>query len=148
MIHHVMELAYSVEEIDKIIFLLEKLSFDHWRLILYKGPMGAGKTTLIKALAKKLGIKEEIKSPTYAYVHSYKIDNFTLYHYDLYRLKNEIQLLDIDFLENLENSKNILFVEWPLVAESFYKNIKRIEIEIMYDINDIFKRKILITHYD
>ena len=74
--------------------------------------MGAGKTTLIKALAKELGVNETTSSPTFSLVNEYQtIKNQTVYHFDFYRLNRETEALDMGADEYLY-SDNWCFIEW------------------------------------
>ena len=74
--------------------------------------MGVGKTTLIKALAKELGVSETTSSPTFSLVNEYQtIDNQIVYHFDFYRLKTEMEALDMGADEYLY-SGNWCFIEW------------------------------------
>ena len=79
------------------------------------GDVGAGKTTFTRGLAKGLGIKEEITSPSFTVSKSYsfktKEGEKTLTHYDFYRLPDPGLMVE-DLSENLQNPKNITIVEW------------------------------------
>ncbi|MFM9839447.1 MAG: tRNA (adenosine(37)-N6)-threonylcarbamoyltransferase complex ATPase subunit type 1 TsaE [Cyclobacteriaceae bacterium] len=80
---------------------------------LLEGEMGAGKTTLVKAIAKELGIKETVASPTFSIINEYKANNGQpVYHFDFYRMKNETEAYDIGANEYFE-SGNLCLVEWP-----------------------------------
>ena len=74
-----------------------------------QGNLGGGKTTFLQGFAKGLGIKEKILSPTYVILKRFK--NF--YHIDCYRLKNEKDILELDFKSILSDPKNIVAIEWP-----------------------------------
>lgn len=78
------------------------------------GNLGAGKTTFIKGLALGLGLKDadEVKSPTFAIMHTYPTKP-PLYHFDLYRLETEKEISNIGFEEFVSNSQAITCVEWP-----------------------------------
>jgi tRNA threonylcarbamoyladenosine biosynthesis protein TsaE len=85
------------------------------RIFLFEGPMGAGKTTLIKAICRKLGSVDNLSSPTYAIVNEYSSPAGKLYHFDLYRIKSDSELYDIGFEEYLTGS-NYCFIEWPEIS--------------------------------
>lgn len=76
------------------------------------GDLGAGKTTLVRGLLRRLGFEGRVKSPTYTLVESYSISSLYLYHFDLYRFKHEQEWLDAGFGE-IVNEQNICLVEWP-----------------------------------
>jgi len=82
-------------------------------LCLY-GDMGVGKTTLVKALVKQLGAVDLANSPTFGLVNEYSDENDTplAYHFDFYRLNDEMEALDMGFDDYL-SSDAWLFIEWP-----------------------------------
>lgn len=77
----------------------------------FTGNLGAGKTTLIKALAEALGIRDAVSSPTFNYVNDY---DGRLYHFDCYRLKNVEEALNLGLEEYLDSGRRC-WVEWPEV---------------------------------
>ena len=82
-------------------------------VVLLFGSMGAGKTTLIKALCKVLQVEDEVNSPTYSLVNEYESEaGETIYHFDLYRLNSPEEALDFGVEEYLE-SGNMCLIEWP-----------------------------------
>ena len=104
-------IASSLEQLPGI--ASEILSFvSGQRIFLFYGDMGAGKTTLIKALCKCLGSKDNVSSPTFAIVNEYTGVESNIYHFDFYRLKNQAEAMDIGFEEYLY-SGNYCFIEWP-----------------------------------
>ena len=111
------------------------------------GDLGSGKTTFTNLLAKKIGVKEIVTSPTFLIHKSYKIKSETLEHFDLYRLKKYEELVEIGFEENL-SKKNIIIIEWPDKIKNIVKRIKKISpkrqiIKIyFYHTSDINERKI------
>ena len=74
--------------------------------------MGAGKTTLINALAKQLGTLDHTSSPTFSIVNEYKTVLSSIFHFDFYRLKNQTEALDMGY-EDYFYSGNYCLVEWP-----------------------------------
>ncbi len=87
-------------------------------LIAYKGGMGAGKTTFTRELCTALGIDAHVSSPTFALVHEYVGERFSLCHFDLYRIEGEGDLYCTGFYDYLDRG-DILAVEWSENAEGF-----------------------------
>ena len=80
---------------------------------LFEGAMGAGKTTLIKALCRALGVVSLVQSPTFSIVNEYTThEGKPVYHFDCYRLRNEAEALDFG-IEEYFDSGSYCFVEWP-----------------------------------
>jgi len=95
--------------------LLKNINSKVW---LFYGTMGSGKTTLIKALSKELGVTEMTSSPTFSLVNEYVSNNHqTIYHFDFYRIKKEEEALDIG-IDDYFYSENYCFVEWPNKIEN------------------------------
>ena len=82
-------------------------------ILLFEGPMGAGKTTLIKELCRQMGVQENVSSPTFALVNEYETKTGNLiYHFDFYRINEEREALAIGALEYFD-SGNMCLIEWP-----------------------------------
>ncbi len=94
--------------------IAEKLvkQFGTYKIIAFKGEMGTGKTTLIAAICKHLGVEGHISSPTYSLVNEYKSNTGIIYHFDFYRLQNEQEAADIGLYEYLD-SGHLCLIEWP-----------------------------------
>lgn len=106
-----MEITFSLEEIDAAAQQL--LDSNIKNIILFHGSMGAGKTTFIKALARRLGVKDMTGSPTFSLVNEYETeDGKILYHFDLYRLNSEEEAYDMG-IDEYFYSGNLCFIEWP-----------------------------------
>lgn len=93
---------------------------------IFYGEMGSGKTTLIKAIAHQLAIEDNVHSPTFSIVNEYgNLQDEVFYHFDFYRIKNEIEAMDIGIDEYFD-SGNLCFIEWPqkipsLLPEKYLK---------------------------
>ncbi|MEZ4854734.1 tRNA (adenosine(37)-N6)-threonylcarbamoyltransferase complex ATPase subunit type 1 TsaE [Flavobacterium sp.] len=107
-----MTFIYSLNEIKNIaqqILAIPQLK----KVILFNAEMGAGKTTLIKALTKELGVIDNSSSPTFSLVNEYHTENNQIiYHFDLYRLNSEIEAYDMG-IDEYFYSGNWCFIEWP-----------------------------------
>lgn len=109
----------ELEGVSELI-VREYLTFSS--VLLLKGDLGAGKTTLVKYLASSLGVQDEIGSPTYTIVNEYvTVDNEVLYHFDFYRINQAQEALDLGWFEYID-SGNICIVEWPEKIEAYLPN--------------------------
>jgi tRNA threonylcarbamoyladenosine biosynthesis protein TsaE len=102
------------------------------------GDLGSGKTTFMQGLAKGLGIKKNIISPTFIIMRTYHMGTGdegqgirSLYHLDLYRIENETQAEDLGLLELMGDSENVVAIEWPDKIENVLPE-KRINIYFTY----------------
>ncbi|WP_149276424.1 tRNA (adenosine(37)-N6)-threonylcarbamoyltransferase complex ATPase subunit type 1 TsaE [Pareuzebyella sediminis] len=103
------------------------------KTICFYAPMGAGKTTLIKSMVKELGAIDTGSSPTFGIVNEYQGLNGDIlaYHFDFYRLNDELEALDLGFEEYLDQDVWI-FIEWPEKISSFIPvDASEIRIEIV-----------------
>ncbi len=80
-------------------------------MIVYKGGLGAGKTTFTRGIATGLGLGDCVSSPTFALVNEYQGKNITLYHFDMYRIQTEDGLESTGFFD-YPFSENIAVIEW------------------------------------
>ena len=138
---------YRIENLEETKKLAENIAnqLHIGNVITLKGTLGAGKTfltgCLINYMLKKYGIKEEkVVSPTFNIVKEYQLKDFSIYHFDLYRLKDKNELYELDIENAFENGISI--IEWPEIAEDIIYNILfQIEIEITGENSRIFKIK-------
>ncbi|MES2278407.1 MAG: tRNA (adenosine(37)-N6)-threonylcarbamoyltransferase complex ATPase subunit type 1 TsaE [Bacteroidota bacterium] len=104
-------IAKSLPELNSI--AQQIIAFgDNERIFLFYGEMGAGKTTLIKALCDELGVEGQTSSPTFSIVNEYAGSRGAIYHFDFYRLKNQTEALDMGY-EEYFYSGDYCFIEWP-----------------------------------
>ena len=128
----------SILDLQKITNRIKKILLPGDVIFLY-GQIGVGKTTFARLLInnyeneKKLK-KSEVLSPTFNIMFEYDIKDFTIEHYDLHRLKNEKEIINIGLFANLE--QNITIVEWPELIKK--KPINRIDLFFEYskDMNE------------
>ena len=128
----------SILDLQKITSRINKILLPG-DVIFLCGQIGVGKTTFVRLLVnnyeneKKLK-KSEVLSPTFNIVFEYDIKDFTIEHYDLYRLKNEKEIKNIGLFANLK--QNITIVEWPELIKN--KPINRIDLFFEYtkDMNE------------
>ncbi len=113
------------------------------KIWIFKGEMGAGKTTLIKALAEVFHIQDQISSPTFGIVNEYQNDNGDeFYHFDFYRLDDPTEALDIG-IEEYFYSQNYCWLEWAeKIAEFLPDHYFLVTIEIL----SATERKITLQH--
>ena len=107
----------------------------------FEGEMGVGKTALIKIILKHLKVKDLVKSPTFSIVNEYLTsENKIIYHFDFFRIKDKIEVINIGFEDYLDSS-NFCFIEWPTSIKNLLPNdINKIMMEYVSET----KRKIII----
>lgn len=105
----------SIQELDAV--AKELIAFAQGRkFFIFEGEMAAGKTTLIKAFCKALGVEDVVSSPTFSIVNEYVAGKGLVYHFDCYRLKNIQEAYDIGYEEYFYSGEYCL-VEWPSKVE-------------------------------
>ena len=123
-----MTLTYELSEIDRI--AVQILSEVKSKTLLFYGDMGAGKTTLIKALVKALGAPDLASSPTFSLVNEYQTDQGKIFHFDFYRIEDEMEALDMG-IEDYLNLDTWKFIEWPQKIEKLLdEDVQKLEVLI------------------
>ena len=118
-------------------------------IVFLYGEMGVGKTTFVKYLINQFQIKKnlvtsEVTSPTFNLLNEYEIDDIVFKHYDLFRLKDESEVKNLDLLDN--NKNTITFIEWPqLINKENFK--KKIDLIFNYE-NELNNRSVKIDGLD
>lgn len=112
------------------------------RLVLLRGDLGAGKTTLVKGIAAafEAAAEEDVTSPTFTLVHEYRGPRANLYHIDLYRI-DTLRELETLGLDDLRSENSILLIEW---GEKFPSLLRERDVEISLERESENERKIRI----
>ncbi len=113
------------------------------KLVLLRGDLGAGKTTLVKGIAAAFdaAAEEDVTSPTFTLVHEYRGPSATLYHIDLYRIDTPREL-DTLALDDLRSDNSILLIEW---GEKFPRFVRERDVEISLEREGENERRIRIS---
>ncbi len=113
------------------------------KLVLLRGDLGTGKTTLVKGIAAafEAAAEEDVTSPTFTLVHEYRGPRANLYHIDLYRIDTQREL-DTLALDDLRAENSILLIEW---GEKFPRLVRERDVEISFQRNDETERIIRVT---
>jgi tRNA threonylcarbamoyladenosine biosynthesis protein TsaE len=101
------------------------------KLVLLRGDLGAGKTTLVKGIAAafEAAAEEDVTSPTFTLVHEYRGPRANLFHIDLYRIDTQRELETLA-LDDLRDEKSILLIEW---GEKFPRLLRDRDVEIVLE---------------
>ncbi len=124
-------ITYTIKELNQI--AKQIITTVPTKCLAFYAPMGAGKTTLIKALVAQLGGLDEVSSPTFGLVNEYHDTKGQVlaYHFDFYRLLDEMEAMDMGLEEYLDSDAWI-FMEWPeKIPNLLPENTSSITIEIM-----------------
>jgi tRNA threonylcarbamoyladenosine biosynthesis protein TsaE len=116
------------------------------KLVLLRGELGAGKTTLVKGIAAafEAAAEEDVTSPTFTLVHEYRGPRAKLYHIDLYRIDTQREL-DTLALDDLRADDSILLIEW---GEKFPRLLRECDVEISLERDGETGRKIRVLGSD
>jgi tRNA threonylcarbamoyladenosine biosynthesis protein TsaE len=128
--------------------LYEKVKnlFEVSNQFLFSGPMGSGKTTMIKKICLELGVREAVSSPTYALVNEYQgRKNEAIYHFDLYRLRDLDEIQHIGFTEYLDSGR-LCLIEWPEMIKPLLE-IPYFEFRFIPSVS-VDHRDIELVHYE
>jgi tRNA threonylcarbamoyladenosine biosynthesis protein TsaE len=108
-------------------FLAERLKSTP--IAVFKGSMGAGKTTFIKALCEVLGVTDEVSSPTFSLINEYRTaEGAPVFHFDFYRIENEQEALDMGIYDFLDGG--ICLIEWAEKIPNVLKGEKFLTVRI------------------
>lgn len=113
-------------------------------ILLLEGNLGSGKTTFLKGLARELGIKKPLRSPTFNLMRVYRLKNNqkikTFIHLDCYRVKNAQEIMEIGLFDYLKEKQTLTAIEWP---EKILNQLKKYKTKkIRFKVLNEDKRKI------
>ena len=120
-------ITHSPEDTEKIGEALAK-NLQPGTILAYRGDLGAGKTAFTRGLARGLGCKETVTSPTYTIVNEYLGGRLPLFHFDMYRLASSDDLWDIGWEDYLER-EGVCAVEWSENVADAMENAVTVTIE-------------------
>jgi tRNA threonylcarbamoyladenosine biosynthesis protein TsaE len=137
---------YITHSADETIALGRELAstLKNARMVILRGDLGAGKTTLVKGIAEGLhaASRDDITSPTFTLIHEFRGPQVTLYHVDLYRIETERELLTLGLDELFAEPGNLVLLEW---GEKFPRLQRERDIEISIERQGEQERRIVIT---
>ena len=112
-------------------------------MVILRGDLGAGKTTLVKGIAEGLqaASQEDVTSPTFTLIHEFHGPEVNLYHVDLYRIETERELATLGLDELFAEDGNLVLLEW---GEKFPRLVKERDVEIAIDRRGELERKIVV----
>jgi len=145
----VREKRFKTRSVEGTLALAERIAemLPAPKLVILRGEVGAGKTTLVKGVAAALGAaaEDDVTSPTFTIVHEYEGTKVRLFHLDLYRLETEEQIavLGLDEMAGYDNA--LVLVEW---GDRFESIVKRADAEIYIEHGDEDERAFLIRLKD
>jgi tRNA threonylcarbamoyladenosine biosynthesis protein TsaE len=139
-----MNSIYFFNDIKAVVKELETL-LKGKKVITFTGPLGAGKTTVIRELLRLWGIDRGVTSPTFTYMNQYvNSDGTKIFHFDLYRLGTIDEFISLGFDEYLYQDNSIILIEWPEIIKSLLTH-DVFHIQLDYDSEDSQKRMITVS---
>lgn len=116
-------MEFSLNDLSKIADQIitdvtNRASADHATIIAFSGDLGAGKTTMIKEIAKSLGVQQDLASPTFVIYKIYNLDHNRspfkkLIHGDMYRLESSGEIMQLGWEQLITDPENLILIEWP-----------------------------------
>lgn len=135
----------TIQELNSVTDVLTGHINEGFRIILFYGELGSGKTTLVKSLCEKLWVAEPVSSPTFSLINEYdSAVQGLMYHMDLYRLEKPADLVQVGLEEYLD-SGHLCFIEWPEIAEEI---ITMAHVRVKIDVENHNIRIFNITTHD
>ncbi len=126
-------MTFEVKDLGDLPQVAQQLiaHFENHRIICFYGDMGAGKTTLIKAVCHEMGVSDNVVSPTFALVNQYTAGSgMPIYHFDFYRIETIEEVYDFGYEEYFYATEGVCLIEWPELIEELlpHEGVLRISI--------------------
>jgi len=124
-------MKFNIKSVEELSIAAKALvpMLNKFRIVTFSGPIGAGKTTFIKALCNELKVEDMVNSPSFAIVNEYKsLTGQIICHFDFFRIKNITEFFDIGYEEYFFGEK-ICLIEWPEIVED-YLPLERIIVRV------------------
>src|SRR3954468_24595399 len=138
---------YTTNSAEETIDLGRKLAAELAppKLVLLRGDLGAGKTTMVKGISEAFEAAEQddVTSPTFTLIHEYRGPRVSVYHVDLYRIETERELETLGLEELIADDRNLVLIEW---GEKFPKLVKGRDVEIAIERTGPEQRKIKVNN--
>jgi tRNA threonylcarbamoyladenosine biosynthesis protein TsaE len=135
-----MELIFTLEEIEKAAQRFQQ-AFTNEKVFAFHGNMGTGKTTFITAICRSMGVEGPVSSPTFSIINEYNANGRTIYHLDLYRLKNIEEAVEAG-VEDVLYSGETCLVEWPEKAPGIFPDKT---VNVFLELIDPATRKLIVS---
>lgn len=137
---------YTTRSADETIALGRQLAsrLRDVRMVILRGDLGAGKTTLVKGIAEGLNAatRDDVTSPTFTLIHEYRGPDVRLYHVDLYRIETQRELDTLGLDELLADEGNLVLIEW---GEKFPRLVAECDAEIRIQRTEESERRISVV---
>lgn len=134
-----MEITYTLKNLPSVAKKI--IAQTRNKTLLFKGEMGAGKTTLIKEIVRQLGSNDRVSSPTFALVNEYKTQSGPIFHFDFHRIEDEMEAFDMGF-EEYVSSDAWKLIEWPQRIEHLLPDEKTVA--VLEVVTENHQRKLLL----
>jgi tRNA threonylcarbamoyladenosine biosynthesis protein TsaE len=116
------------------------------KLVLLRGDLGAGKTTMVKGIAEafEAASQDDVTSPTFTLIHEYRGPEVSVYHIDLYRIETERELATLGLEELIADERNVVLIEW---GEKFPRLVRERDMEIAIERVWEEERRVVVGNY-
>jgi tRNA threonylcarbamoyladenosine biosynthesis protein TsaE len=114
------------------------------KLVLLRGDLGAGKTTIVKGIAEafEAASQDDVTSPTFTLIHEYRGPEVSVYHIDLYRIETERELATLGIEELIADERNVVLIEW---GEKFPRLVRDRDVEIAIERTGEEERRVVVS---